>query len=81
MIPNVVFDMHSRRHFTFDNCFSLRDVRKNLLDSTVFDDQKAVTVRGTFLHNKEAMEEFRRDDYNKKACRAEARRARSKRVI
>ena len=29
-----------------------------------FDDQKAVTVRGTFLHNKEAMEEFRREDYN-----------------
>ncbi len=64
MIPNVVFDMHSRRHFTFDNCFSLRDVRRNLRDSAVFDDQKAVTVRGTFLHNKEAMEEFRRDDYN-----------------
>ena len=64
MIPNVVFDMHSRRLFAFDNCFSLRDVRRNLRDSAVFDDQKAVTVRGTFLHNREAMEEFRRDDYN-----------------
>jgi hypothetical protein len=64
MIPKVVFDMHSRRLFTFKNCFSLRDVRRHLRDSAVFDDQKAVTVRGTFLHNKEAMEEFRREDYN-----------------
>ncbi len=64
MIPNVVFDIHSRQLFAFENCFSLRDVRKYLRDSAVFDDQKAVTVRGTFLHNKDAMEEFRRDDYN-----------------
>ncbi len=64
MIPGVVFDMHSRRLFTFKNCFSLRDVRRHLRDSAVFDDQKAVTVKGTFLHNKEVMEKFKRDDYN-----------------
>jgi len=64
MIPEDVFDMHSRRHFTFENCFNLNDVRSHLRDSAVFDGQKAVTVRGTFLHNKEAMEEFRREDYN-----------------
>jgi len=64
MIPAIVFDMHFGRLFTFDNCFSLRDVRRHLRDSAVFDDQKAVTVRGTFLHNREAMEEFKRNDYN-----------------
>lgn len=64
MIPEVVFDLHSRQLFTFENCFTLNDVRSHLRDSAVFDDQKAVTVRGTFLHNKEAMEEFRREDYN-----------------
>lgn len=64
MIPAVVFDMHSGRLFTFENCFSLREVRGHLRDSAVFDDQRAVTVRGTFLHNREAMEEFKRDDYN-----------------
>jgi hypothetical protein len=64
MIPKVVFDMHSGRLFSFENCFSLRDVRRHLRDSAVFDDQKAVTVKGTFLHNREVMEEFKRDDYN-----------------
>jgi len=64
MIPKVVSDTHSGRIFTFENCFSLGDVRRHLRDSAVFDDQKAVTVKGTFLHNKAVMEKFKRDDYN-----------------
>lgn len=64
MIPKVVFDTHSERLFDFENCFSLKDVRKHLRDSAVFDDQKAVTVKGTFLHNGKLMEKFKRDDYN-----------------
>ena len=64
VIPKVVFDTHSGRLFTFENCFSLKDVIKYLQDSAVFDDQKAVTVKGTFLHNRTFMEKFKRDDYN-----------------
>jgi hypothetical protein len=64
MIPTVVWDVHSGRLFKFKNCFTLREVRDHLREAAVFEDQKAVTVRGTFLHNREMMEEFKREDYN-----------------
>lgn len=64
MIPTAVWDVHSGRLFQFENCFTLTEVRGHLREAAVFDDQKAVTVRGTFLHNREMMEEFKREDYN-----------------
>jgi hypothetical protein len=64
MIPTAVWDVHSGRLFQFENCFTLTEVRGHLREAAVFDDQKAVTGRGTFLHNREMMEEFKREDYN-----------------
>jgi hypothetical protein len=64
MIPVEVYDMHSKNNFAFHNCFSMRDIVDMMMDSAVFDSQKAITVRGTFLHNREMMERFKRDDYN-----------------
>lgn len=34
------------------------------MDREVFDPQKAITVKGTFLHNREMMERFRQEGYN-----------------
>lgn len=64
MIPTEVYDMHSKNIFAFQNCFSMRDVADLMMDAAVFDCQKAITVKGTFLHNREMMERFRREDYN-----------------
>lgn len=64
MIPTEVYDMHSKNDFTFQNCFSMRDTADLMMDSAAFDCQKAITVKGTFLHNREMMERFRREDYN-----------------
>jgi len=64
MIPTEVFDMHSKNAFTFNNCFSIRDIMDLMMDSAVFDCQKAITVKGTFLHNREMMERFRQEDYS-----------------
>ena len=64
MIPTEVYDMHSKNAFTFNNCFSIRDMRDLMINSAVFDSQKAITVKGTFLHNWEMMEKFRQEDYN-----------------
>ncbi len=63
MIPNVVYDEHSRNTFLFKNCFLAQDVAPYLLYGTVFDNQKAVTVRGTFLQNREFMSVFYREGY------------------
>ncbi len=63
MIPNVVYDEHSQNTFLFKNCFSAADVAPYLRQGTVFDNQKAVTVRGTFLQNRDFMHVFYREGY------------------
>jgi hypothetical protein len=63
MIPNVVYDEHSKNTFLFKNSFMAGDVRPYLLHSTVFDNQKSVTVRGTFLQNRQFMAVFYKEGY------------------
>jgi hypothetical protein len=63
MIPNVVYDEHSRNTFLFKNCFSAPDIAPYLSHGSVFDNQKAVTVRGTFLQNKDFVGVFYQEGY------------------
>jgi len=63
MIPNVVYDEHSHNTFLFKNIFTAADVAPYLLFGSVFDNQKAITVRGTFLQNREFMGIFYREGY------------------
>ena len=63
MIPNVVHDEHSRNTYLFPNAFSARDVSPYLVYGTVLDNQKAVTVRGTFLQTAGYMGIFYREGY------------------
>lgn len=63
MIPNVVYDEHSRNTFLFRNCFTAQDVAPYLNYGTVFDNQKSVTVRGTFLQNRDFMHVFYEEGY------------------
>ncbi|MCA9956449.1 MAG: hypothetical protein KC434_17090, partial [Anaerolineales bacterium] len=51
MIPSVVHDEHSLNTYLFDNCFAADDVAPYLVYGTVMDNQKAITVPGTFLQN------------------------------
>ncbi len=63
MIPNVVYDEHSQNTFLFRNSFLADDLAPYLAQGSVFDNQKAVTVRGTFLQNKDFMSVFYREGY------------------
>ncbi len=63
LIPNVIYDEHSKNTFLFRNCFTAQDVAPFLNYGTVFDNQKAVTVRGTFLQNREFMHVFYEESY------------------
>jgi hypothetical protein len=63
MIPNVVYDEHSRNSYLFRNCFTALDVSPFLAYGTVFDNQKAVTVRGTLLQNRNFMHVFYEEGY------------------
>ena len=63
MIPNVTYDQHSHNTYLFRNCFAAGDVAPYLRYGTVFDNQKAVSVRGTFLQNRDFMHVFYSEGY------------------
>jgi hypothetical protein len=63
VIPNVVHDEHSKNTYLFKNCFNTALVTQNLMYGTVLDNQKCVSVRGTFLQNSTYMEVFYREGY------------------
>jgi hypothetical protein len=63
MVFNVVHDEHSQNTYLFDNCFSAADIAPDLLYGTVLDNQKSMTVRGTFLQNADYMDVFYREGY------------------
>jgi hypothetical protein len=62
-LSGVVYDEHSRNTFLFKNAFSAKDVRPYLQQGSVFDNQRAVTVRSAFLQNKDYMHAFYREGY------------------
>jgi hypothetical protein len=63
MIPYVVHDEHSRNTYLCPRAFEARDVAPHLVYGTVLDNQKAVTVKGTFLQNPTYMDVFYREGY------------------
>jgi hypothetical protein len=63
ILPNVVHDEHSKNTYLFKNSFSAALVTPYLMYGTVLDNQKCVSVRGTFLQNATYMEVFYREGY------------------
>jgi hypothetical protein len=63
MISNVVHDEHSQNTYLFPNCFTAADVAPDLVYGTVLDNQKSITVQGTFLQNARYMDVFYREGY------------------
>jgi hypothetical protein len=63
VIPNVVHDEHSKNTYLFKNCFNAASVTQYLMYGTVLDNQKCVSVRGTFLQNSTYMDVFYREGY------------------
>ncbi|HZU87432.1 MAG TPA: hypothetical protein VFF78_08105 [Anaerolineaceae bacterium] len=63
MIPNVVQDEHSSNTYLFANAFCAQDVAPFLMYGTVLDNQKSVSVLGTFLQNARIMDVVYREGY------------------
>jgi hypothetical protein len=63
MLPNVVHDEHSLNTYLFNNCFTADDVAPYLVYGSVMDNQKAITVPGTFLQNEGYMSVFYQEGY------------------
>ena len=63
MIPTVVQDEQSQNTYLFPNSFTAADVTPYVVYGATLDNQKAVTVRGTFLQNDDYMDVFYREGY------------------
>ncbi|HPX82727.1 MAG TPA: hypothetical protein PLB95_12605 [Syntrophales bacterium] len=63
MIPEEVRDVHSGRNYRFRNVFSTARLVPYLSETAVFDDQRTLTVRGTFLHSRRMIDDYRGDDF------------------
>ena len=63
MIPNVVHDEHSRNTYLFNNAFTAAQVSPHLVYGTALDNQKSISVHGTFLQNRRYMDVFYREGY------------------
>lgn len=64
ILPNVVHDEHSQNTYLFQNSFSATDINNFLIYGTVLNNQKAVTVHGTFLQNNKFADVFYREGYS-----------------
>jgi hypothetical protein len=63
MISNVVYDEHSRCTFWLDNAFSVSDLSGHLRFGTGLDNQRAVTVKSTFLQNRSYLDFYYREAF------------------
>ena len=63
IIPNVSYDEHSENTYMYSNCFVANNVSPYLVYGTVMDNQKSVTVLGTYLQNAQVMEVIYREGY------------------
>jgi hypothetical protein len=63
MISNVVYDEHSDTTYWLDNAFRFDDIQPDLRFGTGLDNQRAVTVRSTFLQNRTYLDMYYREAF------------------
>ncbi len=63
VIPSVIHDEHSQNTYMFQNCFSAMDIAPYLTYGMVLDNQKGISVPGTFLQNPRYMDVFYQEGY------------------
>jgi hypothetical protein len=63
MISSVVHDEHSNSTYWLDNAFGVGDLAGDLRFGTGLDNQRAVTVKSTFLQNRSYLDFYYREAY------------------
>ena len=63
IVPTIVHDMHSENTYLFQNAFTGSDIEPWLEYGSILDNQRSVSVFGTFLQNRQFIEELYRIGY------------------
>ncbi len=64
MISDVIHDEHSGSTFWLDNAFRVSDIAPHLRFGSGLDNQRAVTVKGTFLQNRGHLDFYHREAFS-----------------
>ena len=63
MISSTIYDEHSRTTYWLDNAFAFDDISPYLRFGSGLDNQRAVTVRSTFLQNRDYLDRYYREAF------------------
>jgi hypothetical protein len=63
MISSVIHDEHSGTTYWLDNAFTVHDIAPDLMFGTGLDNQRAVTVKSTFLQNRAYLDFYYREAF------------------
>ncbi|MGZ4267766.1 MAG: DUF6909 family protein [Solirubrobacteraceae bacterium] len=63
MISSVIHDEHSSTTYWLDNAFTVDDIAPDLMFGTGLDNQRAVTVKSTFLQNRAYLDFYYREAF------------------
>jgi hypothetical protein len=63
MISSVIHDEHSGTSYWLDNAFTVDDIAPDLMFGTGLDNQRAVTVKSTFLQNRAYLDFYYREAF------------------
>ena len=63
MLSSVVHDEHSGTTYWLDNAFEIEDIEPDLRFGTGLDNQRAVTVKSTFLQNRSYLDFYYREAF------------------
>jgi hypothetical protein len=63
MLSSVIHDEHSNSTYWLDNAFSINDLAADLRFGTGLDNQRAVTVKSTFLQNRAYLDFYYREAF------------------
>lgn len=63
LIPTTIFDQHTKNVYAVKNAFAASDFSKIFRTGAVLDDQKTVSVKGTFLQSKELLAAWYKEGY------------------
>jgi Family of unknown function (DUF6909) len=63
MLSSVIHDEHSGTTYWLDNAFTVNDIAPDLMFGTGLDNQRAVTVKSTFLQNRAYLDFYYREAF------------------
>jgi hypothetical protein len=63
MIPNVIFDQHTKNTYAIQNCFSAKDLIPLYKTGMILDNQKTVSVKGTFFESDALLKSWYKEGY------------------